>query len=187
MMNLSLCIQILLIVDVSGWSCRSAFLLSPASVTRIQSRRGFCQRASSKVSPCTTIHGIPLSVGLRISPNDNNVDKNLSIFARSLEETRKRLGLPADLLNESSAVANSSAFEIRVRQAAAAASEEIRVSKNSIIQNITTVSYQRIEEWEIEQKSKAKNGSWEERVQFEGQRYGNQFNQNEILRQHLKF
>ena len=75
------------------------------------------------------------------------------------------MGLPADLLNESS-VTNSSAFEIRVRQAAAAASEEIRVSKNSIIQNITTVSYQRIEEWEIEQKSKAKNGSWEERVQF---------------------
>jgi len=185
-MKLSLCIHILLLVDVSGWSCRNAFLLSPASVTRNQSRRCFRERASSKVSTATTIHGIPLSVGLGISFNNNNGDENLSFFARSLEETRKRLGLPADLLNESS-VTNSSAFEIRVRQAAAAASEEIRVSKNSIIQNITTVSYQRIEEWEIEQKSKAKNGSWEERVQFEGQRYGNQFNQNEILRQHLKF
>lgn len=185
MMKLSLCIHILLMVDVSGWSYRSAFFLSPASVTRNQSRGCFRERASSKFST-TTLHGTPLSLGLGISSNNNYGDENLSIFGRSLEETRKRLGLPADLLNESS-VTNSSAFEIRVRQAAAAASEEIRVSKNSIIQNITTVSYQRIEEWEIEQKSKAKNGSWEERVQFEGQRYGNQFNQNEILRQHLKF
>ena len=44
--------------------------------------------------------------------------------------------------------------------------------------------YQRIEEWDAQ---RTKNGtSWEERVQFDGQRYGNQFQQNEILRKNLK-
>ena len=43
--------------------------------------------------------------------------------------------------------------------------------------------YQRIEEWDAEQK--AKGLSWEEKVQFDGQRYGNQVKQNDILRRHL--
>mmetsp|Transcript_1491 Transcript_1491/g.3464 ORF Transcript_1491/g.3464 Transcript_1491/m.3464 type:complete len:149 (-) Transcript_1491:290-736(-) len=44
--------------------------------------------------------------------------------------------------------------------------------------------YQRIEEWDAERKA---NGelSWEEKVQFEGQRYGNQVRQNSILQRHL--
>jgi hypothetical protein len=45
--------------------------------------------------------------------------------------------------------------------------------------------YVRAEEWEKEQQQKAKEMSWDERVQFEGQRHGNRFNQNEILRHHL--
>ena len=44
--------------------------------------------------------------------------------------------------------------------------------------------YQRIEEWDAERQA---NGelSWEERVQFEGQRYGNQVRQNDILIRNL--
>lgn len=43
--------------------------------------------------------------------------------------------------------------------------------------------YQRIEEWDAELKAKKKAGTltWEERVQFEGQKYGNQVRQNDIL------
>ena len=44
--------------------------------------------------------------------------------------------------------------------------------------------YVPIEQWN-ENRSKD-NLSWEEKVQFEGQRLGNQFRQNEILRKNLK-
>ena len=48
--------------------------------------------------------------------------------------------------------------------------------------------YVRVEEWEAEQQRKRKSGdlSWEERVQFDGQRHGDRFAQNEILRRNLK-
>ena len=43
--------------------------------------------------------------------------------------------------------------------------------------------YQRIEDWEAEQQEARKNGTltWEEKVQFDGQRFGNQIRQNDIL------
>lgn len=126
-------------------------------------------------------------------------DDGLSHFARSLEETRKRMGLPDDLLSRNSTVvyANSTttttSFEVRVREAAAAAEEEsLQVFKRHIVQqkyegSSSSSRYQRIEEWDEVQRAKAKNGTWEERVQFDGLRHGNQYNQNEILRRHLKF
>lgn len=48
--------------------------------------------------------------------------------------------------------------------------------------------YVRAEEWEAEQQRKRKSGelSWEERVAFDGQRHGDRFAQNEILRRNLK-
>lgn len=48
--------------------------------------------------------------------------------------------------------------------------------------------YQRAEDWDAEVKARQEKGefTWEEKVQFEGQRLGNQFNQNEILRKNLK-
>ena len=46
--------------------------------------------------------------------------------------------------------------------------------------------YQRIEEWDEERKkSNGKELTWEERVQFEGQQYGNQVRQNDILTRNL--
>ena len=47
--------------------------------------------------------------------------------------------------------------------------------------------YQRAEEWDAEQKEK-KDGSgmtWEQRVQFEGLKHGNQVKQNDIMNRHL--
>lgn len=107
--------------------------------------------------------------------------------------------------NDTTAVySNSTAmtsFELRVREAAAAEVEAISIGTHYSVQQhtyeVTTTTtttttkissgYQRIEEWDEIQRAKAKNGTWEERVQFDGQKYGNQWNQNEILRRHLKF
>lgn len=50
--------------------------------------------------------------------------------------------------------------------------------------NSTTKGYVPIEQWD---KERTKDDmSWEERVQYDGQRFGNRFNQNEILRHYLK-
>jgi hypothetical protein len=42
--------------------------------------------------------------------------------------------------------------------------------------------YQRIEDWDAETKQ---SSAWEEKVQFDGQRHGNRFAQNNILLKHL--
>ena len=44
--------------------------------------------------------------------------------------------------------------------------------------------YQRIEDWDAERTAKGEL-TWEEKVQFDGQRYGNQIKQNSILQRHL--
>eukprot|EP00978_Attheya_sp_CCMP212_P044720 scaffold319878_cov58-Attheya_sp.AAC.1 len=48
--------------------------------------------------------------------------------------------------------------------------------------------YQRAEDWEAEQNANAEGGNmtWEEKVQFDGQRNGNRIRQNEILTQSIK-
>jgi len=50
----------------------------------------------------------------------------------------------------------------------------------------TTKGYQKIEDWDAEQKTQ-KNGtlSWEQKVQFDGLRNGNQIRQNDILMRHI--
>jgi hypothetical protein len=50
--------------------------------------------------------------------------------------------------------------------------------------NPTRGVYQRIEEWDEERTT---NGqlTWEEKVQFDGQRFGNQVHQDHILRHHI--
>jgi len=53
-------------------------------------------------------------------------------------------------------------------------------------QEIKTVGkYQRIEEWDAQLKEEMSELSWEERVKFDGQRFGNQLKQDAILRHHL--
>ena len=44
--------------------------------------------------------------------------------------------------------------------------------------------YQKIEDWDAERKEKGIL-SWEEKVQYDGQRHGNQFRQNDILTRNL--
>jgi hypothetical protein len=50
--------------------------------------------------------------------------------------------------------------------------------------NHTRGVYQRIEEWDEERKAKGEL-TWEETVQFDGQRFGNRVRQNHILRHHI--
>ena len=45
-------------------------------------------------------------------------------------------------------------------------------------------AYQRAEDWDADQNKRV--SGWDEKIQFEGQRFGNGFNQNEILRRQLK-
>ncbi|KAG7348399.1 hypothetical protein IV203_017104 [Nitzschia inconspicua] len=45
-------------------------------------------------------------------------------------------------------------------------------------------TYKRIEEWDEERKAKGEL-TWEEKVQFEGQRFGNRVKQDNILRHHI--
>jgi hypothetical protein len=44
--------------------------------------------------------------------------------------------------------------------------------------------YQRIEDWDAERNAEGEL-SWEERVQFDGRRHGNQIQQNDILMRQL--
>lgn len=44
--------------------------------------------------------------------------------------------------------------------------------------------YKKIEEWDEERKASGEL-TWEEKVQFEGQRFGNQVKQDHILRHHI--
>ena len=111
---------------------------------------------------------------------------DLSMFARSLEEARKRMGLPEHLLSASK---DSTAFtDLARKQTSSANSNNAAQSSSEEISKTPkpTSSYQRIEDWEAERKAKARaTMSWEERVQFDGQRYGDQYRQNEILRKNL--
>ena len=45
--------------------------------------------------------------------------------------------------------------------------------------------YQRIEDWDAEQKAEEGALNWEQKVQFDGLRMGNQVRQNDILRAQL--
>ena len=51
-------------------------------------------------------------------------------------------------------------------------------------ETVVKKGYQRVEDWDAERNAKGEM-SWEERVQFEGQRLGNQVRQNDILMRHL--
>ena len=46
-------------------------------------------------------------------------------------------------------------------------------------------TYKRIEDWDSERTAKKGELSWEEKVQFDGQRFGNQVRQNDILVRNL--
>lgn len=65
--------------------------------------------------------------------------------------------------------------------------EDAQDTEHSTPPKQKTGGYQRVEDWDAEQKRKKANGelSWEERVQFDGLREGNQVKQNDILRKNL--
>jgi len=58
------------------------------------------------------------------------------------------------------------------------------VDNNDAKESKPVGKYQSIEEWDAERNAKGEL-SWEEKVQFDGQRFGNQLKQDSILRRHL--
>jgi len=79
---------------------------------------------------------------------------------------------------------DAAAFEAYVLKGTLKEKEKIVENESQPKTNSTKKGYVPIEQWD---KERSKDDmQWEERVQFDGQRFGNQFNQNEILRHNLK-
>ena len=103
-----------------------------------------------------------------------------------------------DYMKRLSAIASDpKLFEESVLRASTGVEESTNTTNNSSSfaePTMTTTEkkkkrgYVRAEEWDQERNAKAQEEgmSWEERVQYDGQRFGNQFQQNEILRKNLK-
>lgn len=99
-----------------------------------------------------------------------------SRFERDLEETRRRMGLPEDLLSGKSLVETERDRE----EAAQEAEREALRAKSG--------PYRSVEEWNEDEETNAaiKNSvAWEMAVQRDGQRFGNKIVQDAILRKNL--
>jgi hypothetical protein len=96
------------------------------------------------------------------------------------------------------AASDPALFEQMVLQSSKipSSSPTARINATSVNSNANTsvsapalnkTGYVRAEEWEAQEQQRKKRGelTWEERVQFEGQMYGNRVQQNDILRQNL--
>eukprot|EP00591_Stephanopyxis_turris_P005399 CAMPEP_0195527808 /NCGR_PEP_ID=MMETSP0794_2-20130614/29736_1 /TAXON_ID=515487 /ORGANISM="Stephanopyxis turris, Strain CCMP 815" /LENGTH=117 /DNA_ID=CAMNT_0040658809 /DNA_START=291 /DNA_END=644 /DNA_ORIENTATION=+ len=104
-------------------------------------------------------------------------NKEESFFARALNEARKRKNLPETILESSH---DSESFEkLAMEQMKKGPINEI--SKPEEV--VQSRGYQRIEEWDAENKQ---NMTWEQRVQFDGQRHGDRVKQNTILQKFLR-
>ena len=77
------------------------------------------------------------------------------------------------------------AYVLRKQQAKKKQEEEDATKlKKSKDEELVKKGYVPIEQWD---KDRMKDDlGWEEKVQFDGQRFGNKFQQNEILRKNLK-
>jgi hypothetical protein len=87
----------------------------------------------------------------------------------------------------SSRSSSSSSMQERKQSAIVSPSEIMSkgINGNDDVDGKKTKKYIPIEQWE-EQRKNGENMTWEERLQWESQRSGDQFRQNEILRQNLK-
>eukprot|EP01083_Nonionella_stella_P028059 77275_1 len=117
-------------------------------------------------------------VGLSISSSSNSNDEgDVSPFLRSLHETRKRMNLPKNILETSSGNEGLAMTMTEVDDCCEGHLDEDEAP--------TKKGYQRAEEWHAEVKARKVGMSWEEKVQYDGLRHGNRFNQNEILRKNI--
>lgn len=100
---------------------------------------------------------------------------NPSRFAQQLEDMRKKMGLPDNILDGAKDLDKFT--EVKESQKVEAEQEEKRKKKPFVS----------IEEWEEAEKKNAREreGSWDEKVQFDGLRHGNKNNQNDIVMKNL--
>lgn len=116
---------------------------------------------------------IPGRIPKRSRPS---IISTLQIFA---SDPKKNLNL-----EELQKVASDpTAFEAYVLQGRVEEKKKIEENQSQPKTN-GTKGYVPIEQWDKERKRD--DMTWEERVQFDGQKFGNRFNQNEILRHNLK-
>lgn len=131
------------------------------------------------------------------SPNAKSLSKPLSLSKNSFMDRlhgesddayfKRILAVASDPKSfENAVIRQTNTEQIQASSAAVSNSTSpAEVSSDSPV--LKKGGYVRAEDWEAEERRKAKNASsWEERVQFDGQRHGNRFSQNEILRHHLK-
>lgn len=153
-----------------------------------------------------TIYALNWLALLMVSPPTSTTAFHLGGYSRSKNVYGRNLSimsLPPRLNGESdnayfqrltTAAADPDAFErLALQQSEESSTSSTSTSSVSTTPDDDTIptstqgKYVRVEEWEKEQQRKRRNGqlSWEERVAFDGQRHGNRFRQNEILRNHL--
>jgi len=97
----------------------------------------------------------------------------------------KRITSQSSLLDQQKSKTNNVTMSLRNNSSSSRSSNETNSNDENNNENKPTGKYQRIEEWDAEQTANKGELSWEERVQFEGQRHGNQVKQHSILRRHL--
>jgi hypothetical protein len=107
-------------------------------------------------------------------------------FALSMARRRSDDSRESYLRRLKEAASDPRKFELFVMQQVDDDIEPVSPSKESEVNEGSTKRkrYQRIEEWDAQRS--ADNLSWGQKVQFDGQLYGNRFRQNEILRKNLK-
>jgi hypothetical protein len=181
------------------------WLLLGASVTTTKSSSSSMFVAGFAVTPCSIHHGRQHRQPWRSCCGSGVIFAPLAAAKKSNEMFQQHAGESnnAYLKRLAQIASDPVAFERMVMSESSDATKNGRSSpaassvngsshatttSNGTDTTSTTVSkkYQRAEDWEKEHASKsAGSNSWDERVQFDGQRLGNGFRQNEILRQNI--
>ena len=105
--------------------------------------------------------------------------KKLSRFQQQLEEMRQQMGLPDNLLD---AAKDSESFSSMQEENKKRQQDEVEKKEKR-----KETKFVPIEEWDAMEKEKEKNKgpSWEDRVRFDGMRYGNKNRQHDIIVRNL--
>lgn len=149
----------------------SAFLIVTTTRARKSQTAPSTTRSPSS-HPFLTNHPVPnafvLNAGFEQLPGESNTDFIKRITSQS-----------DDFMDQQKAKAKK--MTMPSRRGKSSSNESITEEGES---DKPKGKYQRIEEWDAEKKA---NGelAWEQKVQFDGQRFGNQVKQDSILRRHL--
>jgi hypothetical protein len=151
----------------------------------------FCFLLHVFLSTCQTAAFLAWPIATpSISGKSLHISKSGPLFANKFLEQKPGESDMQFFKRIQSAASDAATFERMVLGQADGDKKEAETATDdkSSNKNNNKTGYQRVEDWEAEIKERQKKGefTWEERVQFEGQKYGNGVNQNEILKKNLK-